>query len=175
MVMIVNVRVIMVFWVGLMVKRLWWGSITVFNMMMFMVGWRRRRSIMFFNNMMVRLVMGGSIMLFNMVRVTMMVLKMVGLMVNWWRSIVFFHMMRFMMKWRGRSIVLFNMMVGWAMVLFHNMMVFMVMGWSKVFLNMVGVMMWWSIVLLNMVVGLRMRRRGWRSIMLFHMMMICMG
>ena len=81
-------------------------------------------------------------------------------------------MMRFMMKWRGRSIVLFNMM---AMMFFHNMMVFMVMRWSIVFLYMVGLMMGWSVVLLNMVVGLRTRRRGWRSIMLFHMMMIYMG
>ena len=160
-VMIVNFRVL---WVGLMVIRLWWGSITVFNMMMFMVGWWRwRGAIVFFNNMMMRLMVGWSIMFFNMVRVTMMVLKMVGLMVNWWRSIVFFHMMRFMMKWRGRSIVLFNMMVGWAMVLFHNMMVFMVMR-----------LMWWSVVFFNMVMGLRMRWRGWRSIVLFHMMVIYM-
>ena len=159
MVMIVNFRVVVVLWVGLMVIRLWWRSITVLNMMMFMVGWWRwRRSIVFFNNM-----MGRSIMFFNVVRMTMMILKMVGLMVDWWRSIVFFHMMRFMMKWRGRSIVLFNMMVGWAMVLFHNMMVFMVMG-----------LMWWSVVFFNMVMGLRMRWRGWRSIVLFHMMVIYM-
>ena len=119
MIMIVNFRVVVVLWVGFVVIRLWWGSIAVFNMMMFMVGWWRwRRSIVFLNNMVMRLMMGRSIMFFNMV----------GLMVMWWsimffRMVVNFMMYRVMVNWMMRHFMVMNRVMGffmWVMQRFHN-------------------------------------------------------